>query len=131
MTFQEVFVVAAEIHTVEDTFVTDKLDKGLDSGGDGNDGWQISSIAPMVNEGHELCPGLEKTPSVYSSVEPAEGQVASGSLMGGPVAIGYVKDLQVSKPTSLLDSDEDAEAEADLDAEAVGNSAFACPANDQ
>lgn len=128
MTLQGVLVDAAETHTVGDILLP--TDEGLNSGGDGNNGPQICSTAPMVDEDYELHPGLEHIPGTHSSFKAAEGQAVSGSL-GGPAAMGYVIDLQVSKPTSPADSEEDAEAEADVDAEEVGNSALAGPADER
>ena len=133
MTLQEVLVDAAETHTVGDIVLP--TDEGLNSGGDGNNGPQICSTAPMVDEDYELHPGLEDIPGAHNSFKAAEGQAVSGSHMGGPAAMGYVIDLQVSKPTSPADSEEDAEAEADVDAdvdaEEVGNSAFAGPVDER
>jgi formate hydrogenlyase subunit 4 len=77
----------------------------------------------MVNENDELHPGLEEIPSVHSLIKATESRAASGSLMGVLAAMGYVIDVQVSKPTSPVDSNED--AEADIEAEEIGNSASA------
>jgi hypothetical protein len=120
-------VVAAEVETVEDCLPTDKVDQGLDSGGDGNDGRQIPAIAPMANEDHEIKPGLVMIPSVHNSVKATEDQATLGPSMSGPTTMGCAIDPQVSKLISAADSDEDAEAEIDVDA--VENPALASPTN--
>ena len=124
VTFQGVLMATA-VETMGDCLPIDKADQGLDSGGDGNDGQQISATAAMVNEANEVNAGLKIT---HGSFMVTEDQAPPGSLSDRPT-IGRAVDPQVSEPTSPPDSDED--AEADNDSEAVENSAFATATNEQ
>ena len=114
---QEVFMAAAEVETLQDCLLTDKVDQGLDLGRNGKYGRQISAMAAMINEDREVNPALEMFPSPHGSFMATEDQAALGSLPDGPT-IGYPFDPQVSRPTTPPDSDEDAEADNDI--ESVG-----------
>lgn len=113
---QEVLVITGEVDT---TLYTEKLEHGLNSDDDGNDGQQISATVPMVNDDWGLPSGAEMIPG---SAKASEDQAMPGSFTEDSTAMGYAIDLQVSKPASLADSDED--AEADIDDEVVPNSAL-------
>ena len=127
VTFQEALMATA-VETVGDCLPTDKVDQGLDSGGDVSDGWQISATAAMVSEDHVVNPRLEMIPSAHGSFMALEAQTTPGSLPDGPTT-GCAIDPRISAPTSPPDSDVD--AEADNDSEAIEDPAFATPTNEQ
>lgn len=125
VSFQEVLMAAAAVETVENCLLADKVDQGLDLDGDGNDGWQIPPTAAIlvVNEDHEMNPGLEMTHNTHGAVNPTEDQATPSPLPNGPTIMGCVIDPRVPAPTGPPNSDED--AEADVDGEAVEDTALA------